>query len=159
MGHHATTFFTAMLISGASLGLAGCNTAEGFGDDVSAGWHWITGSSSSNTASSTGTSSNTAASGSQTASSGSSQHTASAPPATHKPHAMSGSSEPPGMSRDKIKQAQTKLHDNGFYSGPIDGVIGPETRSAVMAFQTKAGIPPNGELNAETVSSLNANKM
>ncbi len=157
MGHHATTFFTAMLISGASLALAGCNTAAGFGDDMSASWHWVTGTSSSS--SDTASTTTAAAAGSQTASSGSSQHAASAPPATHKPHAMSGSSEPPGMSRDKIKQAQTKLHDNGFYSGPIDGVIGPETRSAVMAFQTKAGIPPNGELNPETLSSLSAYKM
>jgi peptidoglycan hydrolase-like protein with peptidoglycan-binding domain len=72
---------------------------------------------------------------------------------------MSGSTDPSGLSHAKIRDAQTKLHADGFYNGKIDGVIGPETRSAVMAFQTKAGIPANGELDPATLSSLNSTKM
>jgi His-Xaa-Ser repeat protein HxsA len=159
MGHHATTFITAMLIGGASLGLAGCHTAEGFGTDMSNSWHWVTGSGSSSSEAAAPAPTQTAST--PPAASGSSQHTAtaSAAPATHKPHATSGSSEPGGLSRSQIKQAQTKLHDDGYYSGPIDGIIGAETRSAVIAYQTKAGIKANGELTPETMASLSGSKM
>ena len=167
MGHHRTTrprtiWFRAALIAGTSLGLAGCNTAEGFGTDMSNSWHWVTGSGSSSSNSSTET---TASSGETAGTHTASTHTASAgsstasAPATQKPQAISGSTDPSGLSRDKIRDAQAKLHEGGYYNGKIDGVIGPDTRSAVMAFQTKAGIPANGELDAATLSSLNGNKM
>jgi His-Xaa-Ser repeat protein HxsA len=161
MGHHRTTrpriiWLRVALLAGAGLGLAGCHTAEGFGTDMSNSWHWVTGSSSSSSEGSSATTASTPPASTHTASAGSS--TASAP-ATQKPHAISGSTDPSGLSRAKIREAQTKLHADGYYNGKIDGVIGPETRSAVMAFQTKAGIPANGELDAATLSSLNGNKM
>jgi His-Xaa-Ser repeat protein HxsA len=161
MGHHRTTrprtvWFRAALIAGASLGLAGCNTAEGFGTDMSNSWHWITGSGSSSSDSSSATTNSSHAASTPTAGTGSSTASAAA---TSKPHAISGSTDPSGLSRAKIREAQTKLHDDGYYKGKIDGVIGPETRSAVMAFQTKAGIPANGELDPATLTSLNSSKM
>jgi len=63
------------------------------------------------------------------------------------------------MSRAEIRQAQTKLHADGYYNGPIDGIVGPKTHSAVTAFQNKQGMPANGELDAATVASLNNSKM
>ena len=172
MGHHRTTWpgaiwpetiwLRAALIAGTSLGLAGCHTAEGFGTDVSNSWHYVTGSGSSSSESSSAT----PATSSQTASTPpASTHTASAgsgttsASATQKAHASSGSTDPSGLSSAKIREAQTKLHADGFYNGKIDGVIGPKTRSAVMAFQTKAGLPANGELDPATLSSLSGTKM
>jgi lipoprotein-anchoring transpeptidase ErfK/SrfK len=39
-------------------------------------------------------------------------------------------------------------------SGSIDGLIGPQTRAAIRAFQLKAHLPPTGELDAATKERL-----
>jgi peptidoglycan hydrolase-like protein with peptidoglycan-binding domain len=36
---------------------------------------------------------------------------------------------------DRIKKTQQALKDKGFYSGPIDGVMGQKTRDAIRSFQ------------------------
>jgi len=35
----------------------------------------------------------------------------------------------------RIKKTQQALKDKGFYSGPIDGVMGQKTRDAIRSFQ------------------------
>jgi lipoprotein-anchoring transpeptidase ErfK/SrfK len=47
-------------------------------------------------------------------------------------------------------EAQIALVRLGISPGSIDGVAGPQTRSALIAFQKKQGIPPSGELDANT---------
>jgi lipoprotein-anchoring transpeptidase ErfK/SrfK len=42
----------------------------------------------------------------------------------------------------------------GISSGSLDGLFGPQTRSAVRAFQIKAGLPPTGALDAATKAKL-----
>lgn len=32
--------------------------------------------------------------------------------------------------RDRIRALQQRLQDEGYYSGPVDGILTPETRSA-----------------------------
>jgi hypothetical protein len=53
-----------------------------------------------------------------------------------------------------VAAAQDRLSRDGFYSGQIDGVLGPETRHAIVRFQTKHGLGISGELTHETVSAL-----
>jgi lipoprotein-anchoring transpeptidase ErfK/SrfK len=51
-------------------------------------------------------------------------------------------------------EAQIALARLGISAGSIDGVSGSQTRSALMAFQNKQGIPPSGMLDAATKSAL-----
>jgi hypothetical protein len=49
---------------------------------------------------------------------------------------------------------QQELKDVGCYSGEIDGILGPESDAAILAFQRGAGIEADGELGPETESAL-----
>lgn len=51
-------------------------------------------------------------------------------------------------------QAQRRLAESGFEPGPIDGLIGPRTRSAIKAFQKSKGLNVNGRLDATTLKTL-----
>jgi lipoprotein-anchoring transpeptidase ErfK/SrfK len=51
---------------------------------------------------------------------------------------------------ETILEAQIALVRLGISPGSIDGVAGPQTRSALIAFQKKQGIPPSGLLDAGT---------
>ena len=45
-----------------------------------------------------------------------------------------------------IRDAQQALKDKGFDPGPVDGVNGPATRSAVKKYQTQQNITADGRL-------------
>ena len=55
-----------------------------------------------------------------------------------------------GMSTEETMQLQKGLAAYGFYTGPIDGVYGPETMAAVKEAQTKLGVPADGIWGPET---------
>jgi hypothetical protein len=38
-------------------------------------------------------------------------------------------------SKDDIRWAQVELHTMGLYNGSLDGVVGPETKQALLEFQ------------------------
>ena len=50
--------------------------------------------------------------------------------------------------------AQTKLAEQGFNPGPLDGVAGGGTRAAVVQFQQKNGLPTTGLLDQATLDKL-----
>jgi len=50
--------------------------------------------------------------------------------------------------------AQTKLAALGINPGPLDGVAGGGTRTAVVKFQQQSGLPPTGILDAATLDKL-----
>ena len=54
-----------------------------------------------------------------------------------------------------IRQAQEALKSQGHDPGPIDGVMGPQTREALRAFQSSNGLKQTGMLDAETKQKLN----
>ena len=61
-----------------------------------------------------------------------------------------------GMSGEKdVRQAQEALKNQGHDPGPIDGVIGSQTRQAIRDFQSKNGLKQTGFLDAETKQKLN----
>ena len=60
----------------------------------------------------------------------------------------------PYMSGDDIKQLQTVLDIVGFSPGKIDGVYGPLTQKAVLAFQKKAGLVADGIVGEKTTAAL-----
>src|SRR5439155_6899361 len=49
---------------------------------------------------------------------------------------------------------QVALRAWGLYTGPIDGIIGPQTRDALKTFQKKKGIPADGVAGPRTRMAL-----
>src|SRR2546426_6310587 len=57
-------------------------------------------------------------------------------------------------SSDDVRQAQTALKEKGIDPGPIDGIHGPRTSSALREYQKKENIKVTGHLDSETKSHL-----
>jgi hypothetical protein len=49
---------------------------------------------------------------------------------------------------------QAQLARDGYYRGPVDGVIGPGTRSAIAAYQRDNGLHVTGTINGRLLASL-----
>src|SRR5688572_28798195 len=56
----------------------------------------------------------------------------------------------------QTKEAERRLNDMGYWTGPVDGVFDPATRSAVIAFQKYEGRPINGRLTLDELDALRA---
>ena len=52
------------------------------------------------------------------------------------------------------RAVQAALAWRGYYGGRIDGVMGPETRSAIRSFQSHEGLPVTGQIDSRLVDSL-----
>src|SRR3954451_20185470 len=53
-----------------------------------------------------------------------------------------------------VQEAQRLLSQLGYRPGPVDGVLGPRTRSSVQWFQIKHGLTPQGALDDATVAHM-----
>ena len=53
------------------------------------------------------------------------------------------------------KKIQVALKTAGYYSGPVDGKIGKQTRDAVKEFQKANGLNPDGVVGSKTAAALN----
>ena len=62
----------------------------------------------------------------------------------------------PYMAGQCIVPIQKILKAFGFYSGKLDGVYGPLTQNAVIAFQSKVGLVPDGVFGKLTAMALEA---
>ena len=62
--------------------------------------------------------------------------------------------EPSKLSKEQIREIQMKLNKDGFSSGHVDGVWGPDTDKAVMDFQKAKNLPGDGKLNQQTLADL-----
>ena len=56
--------------------------------------------------------------------------------------------------REVLQRAQAALNAKGFDAGPVDGAMGPRTRSAIQRFQKSESLPVTGRLDAETAKRL-----
>lgn len=56
----------------------------------------------------------------------------------------------------KIRSVQQALKDKGYDPGPIDGVLGSQTKAALQKYQGDNGLPV-GNLNIKTLESLGVN--
>lgn len=60
-----------------------------------------------------------------------------------------------GLAPDQvIVDVQSQLQRDGYYSGPIDGVLGPMTRHAIAAFQADHGLAVTSAIDEPTLASL-----
>lgn len=55
---------------------------------------------------------------------------------------------------DIVRSGQEALQRHGFDVGAIDGILGPRTRAALLAFQQRRGLPPSGGFDAQTLDAL-----
>ncbi|MCU0785328.1 MAG: L,D-transpeptidase family protein [Verrucomicrobia bacterium] len=64
---------------------------------------------------------------------------------------------PPGVFPRPVRgvfEAQLALARNAISPGSLDGVMGSQTRAAILAFQRKAGLPETADLDANTRTHL-----
>jgi len=59
-----------------------------------------------------------------------------------------------GPSQEQIKGAQERLKVAGHDPGSVDGVWGPQTESAVRAYQQQHGLPVSGARDEATRTAL-----
>ncbi len=70
--------------------------------------------------------------------------------------ATAAEEEPAEDPADAVREVQQALRDLGYDAGPVDGVIGRRTRTAVEAFQTVAGLTADGTISPELREALRA---
>ena len=59
-----------------------------------------------------------------------------------------------GLTGDDVLSLQTALLDQGYEVGPLDGIFGAKTESAVLAYQSDYGLYVDGVAGNQTLSSL-----
>jgi peptidoglycan hydrolase-like protein with peptidoglycan-binding domain len=76
------------------------------------------------------------------------------------PHAKQASARLHGnvamlpVTRQTVQQLQRELQQDGFYHGPIDGVVGAQTHEAVAAYQREHGLQQTAALDWPTLQQL-----
>jgi Putative peptidoglycan binding domain len=53
-----------------------------------------------------------------------------------------------------VSEVQAQLQADGYYAGPIDGVLGPMTRQAIAAFQADHGLAITSTVDEPTMNTL-----
>jgi hypothetical protein len=53
-----------------------------------------------------------------------------------------------------VLNVQEQLARDGYYNGPIDGLLGPQTRHAIAAFQVDHGLAPTAAVDEPTLETL-----
>jgi peptidoglycan hydrolase-like protein with peptidoglycan-binding domain len=61
------------------------------------------------------------------------------------------------LSKDDIRWAQVELRTMGLYNGSLDGVVGPETKRALLGFQESNGLERTATLDQQTADALIGN--
>lgn len=56
----------------------------------------------------------------------------------------------PPAGKPSSQDIQTALKNAGFYSGNVDGKIGPMTKKAIIEFQKANGLQPDGKVGPKT---------
>jgi len=62
---------------------------------------------------------------------------------------------PQGPYKPAGREIQAALKNAGFYTGSIDGKIGPKTKKAIEAFQSANGLKADGKVGPKTWEALN----
>lgn len=63
-----------------------------------------------------------------------------------------------GSQGQEVREVQQKLKNWGYYNGSVDGVFGQNTKKAVIAFQKKNGLTPDGIVGNSTLKALGLQK-
>lgn len=60
----------------------------------------------------------------------------------------------PSPNRAQIKEAERRLSDMGYWTGAVDGLFDPASRSALIAFQKWEGRPVTGKLTLDELDAV-----
>jgi peptidoglycan hydrolase-like protein with peptidoglycan-binding domain len=58
------------------------------------------------------------------------------------------------LRKDDIRWAQVELRNRGLYKGSLDGILGPDTKRALILFQSKNGLGQTAALDEQTWEEL-----
>jgi peptidoglycan hydrolase-like protein with peptidoglycan-binding domain len=62
---------------------------------------------------------------------------------------------PSGRPADQVvADVQGVLKEQGYYHGEVDGLVGPQTREALTAYQEATGLSPTASIDEPTLESL-----
>ena len=61
---------------------------------------------------------------------------------------------PSGPYKPSAKDIQTALKNAGFYTGTVDGKLGPKSKKAVEAFQKANGLTADGKVGPKTWAAM-----
>ncbi len=53
-----------------------------------------------------------------------------------------------------VQQVQSQLADEGYYRGAVDGVVGPQTRAAIRAYESRHRMPVDGAISNDLLSTM-----
>lgn len=53
-----------------------------------------------------------------------------------------------------VRAVQDELKQIGFYSGPLDGLSGPQTQASIAAFERQAGRPETGQASVDLLVEI-----
>jgi hypothetical protein len=56
--------------------------------------------------------------------------------------------------RARLRQVQERLQAAGFTPGPLDGRLGPQTRTALQRYQQRQGLRVTGRPDSQTLKAL-----
>lgn len=59
-----------------------------------------------------------------------------------------------GSRGSEVKNIQTRLKNWGYYKGAVDGIYGTATKNAVISFQKKNGLTPDGIAGPATLAKI-----
>jgi peptidoglycan hydrolase-like protein with peptidoglycan-binding domain len=75
-------------------------------------------------------------------------------PAQPLPQAISASSSNAAPVVNLVADTQKALADARLYDGAVDGVMGPQTKAAISAFEKKIGLIPTGQPSARLLGQM-----
>ena len=58
------------------------------------------------------------------------------------------------LTRAQTREAERRLFDMGYWTGAVDGMVDPATRSALIAFQKWEGRPITGKLTVDELEAI-----
>ncbi len=61
---------------------------------------------------------------------------------------------PAVLQQGDVKKLQESLRDKGYYSGQVDGLIGPQTREGIRQYQKAENLQVTGHVDTETAGKL-----
>jgi hypothetical protein len=79
----------------------------------------------------------------------------SPPPAADPARPRGASPDSVGLTdSQQVRDLQRALKDRGMHPGPVNGIVSPETRAAIRAFQEAQKVPVTGRLDSQTREKL-----
>lgn len=68
--------------------------------------------------------------------------------------AAGGTQGGPSADQETVRKVQQTLQSEGMQVGQVDGMMGPETESALRQYQQKHNLQPTGKIDSATLSAM-----